>query len=156
MSLGTWMIADHGSAWASVPSQPGKSTSGSIIPLKKIAKAPLRKRAPLASSIQKADDATMNRSPKLTTTASTRLTANAAASSGLDGSRMWKKISPMNVGPRPRVTRWYVARPRSPARYQPTSPVGRYRSIATSPVLIRSARSSVVPPPHSATVIRSA
>ncbi len=60
------------------------------------------------------------------------------------------------VGPSPRVSRWKAARPTSWARYQPISGTGRYRSMATSPLRIRSARSLVTPPPQTITVISMA
>ena len=90
MSAGTWTYDAHGSACASVPSHPGNSTSGSIIPLKKIAKAPLITFTPDWSSSQKAVLATRNRIAKLTTTASTSDTAKASAVSGEDGRAMSK------------------------------------------------------------------
>ena len=126
------------------------------MPLKKRARTPESTFTPLWSSSQKAEQAVRNRIVKLVVTARTRLTRKARSATGEPGIAMSKSAIPTSVGARPRVRKWYVARPRSPARYHGTSPTGRYRSLATSPVRIRSARSSVVPPPHNATVISSA
>ena len=125
MSAGTCTYDAQGSALASVPSQPGKSTSGSIIPLKKIAKAPLITFTPDWSSSQNAVLATRKRIAKLTTTASTSDTAKPSAAVGPAGRLMSKNTNPITVGPIPRVRKWYAARPRSEARYQPTRPTGR-------------------------------
>ena len=65
-----------------MPSQPGNSTSGSIMPLKKIANAPLIIRTPDWSSSQNAELATRKRIAKLTMTASGTASAKARADRG--------------------------------------------------------------------------
>ena len=62
---------------------------------------------------------------KLTTTASGMLSTKPSAATGESGSAMSKSSSPTTVGARPRVRKWYAARPRSLARYHPTRSTGR-------------------------------
>ena len=113
---------------ARVPSQPGNSTSGSIIPLKKIAErarsSPAR---PTGSSSQNAvhRDEEADREADHDRERERRPRSRPRAS-GEAGQRDVEEHAARSAwAPSPRVSRWYAARPRSPARYQPTSPTGR-------------------------------
>ena len=95
------------------------------MPLKKIAKASHSSLTPLASSSQNALHATRKRRVKLRVTASGMLRRNATALAGLRRQREVEQREADSIGASPRVSRWYSARPRSPARYQPIKPTGR-------------------------------
>src|SRR3954451_15977682 len=109
MSAGVWRYDAQGSARAMLRNGSGKITSGSTIPLQKIARTPDMVRTPVWSSSQNAEHATRNRIAKLVTTARTRLTRKARPATGPSGSAMWNSSSPNTVGPTPRARKWYVA-----------------------------------------------
>ena len=113
-------------------------------------------RAPLGRAARTPTTATRKRSPKLTTTASTTLTENAAAPAGSAGSADVEEEQPDERRRQPAgdqvVRRATQVAGEVPAD-QPGRPVEVDGHVAGR---IRSARSSVVPPPHRATVISSA
>src|SRR5262249_11854401 len=149
-SAGSCMIAVNGSASTIGCSESGKKRTGTTKPPRNITAAPAMPPRPRASVVQNADRLSRKRQPKLTTTASSVLSANASQAPGEEGQCSPKRTCPhTRIGNARNATK-YAARPRSRASQKPRYENGLLRSETTSPVRIVSSTSHQ---PHSATIM---
>ena len=127
MSAGTWRNVAQGSAITTSRDQPGKITSGTVSPLKKtpartpsVVGARSRRAARRRWGDEEADpEAHQHRERD-------RWQRTPSHAAGLSGKWMSNSSAPTMVGATPRVSRWYAARPRSWATYQP---IRRHRPV---------------------------
>ncbi len=157
-SAGTWSSADQGSSRATSPSAPGKTFSGSSIPEKKMPGEPgdlAHTRAVHEPERRTAPPDTGSRSSRRSPARPRPGTASQVnGSAGSASSEARARRTPS--APRRAPADWNSARPRSRASHHSWRSAGRYRSIAMSPVRIRSISSSSKPPPIRAITANSA